>query len=127
MLARAWNCASLRWKKGNGSRGRKADYQHELGAEIGTVGLHATYAYQSSYRNLDAFDPDIVIKGYGLLNLSATWNGIGGTPIDATIYANNVTGKLYRIAAGNYYYSLGYTTNVFGEPRIFGINLSYHF
>ena len=105
----------------------KADYQHELGAEIGTVGLHATYAYQSSYRNLDAFDPDIVIKGYGLLNLSATWNGIGGTPIDATIYANNVTGKLYRIAAGNYYYSLGYTTNVFGEPRIFGINLSYHF
>lgn len=104
-----------------------ANYDRDLGGNIGTLGLSATYAHQSSYRNLDAFDPDIEIEGYGLLSLGASWNGILGSRFDASLYATNVTDKLYRIGGGNYYYTLGFTTSIYGEPRMVGFNLTYGF
>lgn len=103
-----------------------AGYDADLG-QMGTLRLNANYAYQSSYRNLDAFDPDIVIAGYGLLNLGATWERVGGGPFDVTVYATNATNKLYRIGGGNYYNTLGFTTDVYGEPRMVGINVKYSF
>ena len=104
-----------------------ANYDRDLGGNIGTLGLSATYAYQSSYRNLDAFDPDVEIAGYGLLSLGASWNGILGGHCDVSLYASNVTDKVYRIGGGNYYYTLGFTTSVYGEPRMVGVNLTYRF
>lgn len=103
-----------------------AGYNRDLG-DAGEVGLQATYAYQSSYRNLDAFDPDIVVKGYGLLSLSAGWKNIMSSDFDLDVYATNVTNKLYRIGGGNYFYSLGFTTSIYGEPRMVGARLTYHF
>ncbi len=103
-----------------------AGYTRDLG-EAGTIDLQANYAYQSSFRNLDAFDPDIVVKGYGLLSLNAGWNNIFGSNFDVGVYATNVTNKLYRIGGGNYYYSLGFTTSIYGEPRMVGARLTYRF
>lgn len=103
-----------------------AAYTHDLG-DNGKVDLGATYAYQSSYRNLDAYDPDIVIKGYGLLSLNAGWSNIMGSNFDLNLFATNVTNKLYRIGGGNYYYSLGFTTSVYGEPRMVGAKVTYRF
>lgn len=103
-----------------------AGYNKDLG-EAGTIDLGATYAYQSSFRNLDAFDPDIVIKGYGLLSLTAGWKNIMSSNLDLDVYATNVTNKLYRVGGGNYYYSLGFTTSMYGEPRMVGARLTYHF
>ena len=103
-----------------------AGYSHDLG-DGGKIDLGATYAYQSSYRNLDAYDPDIVIKGYGLLSLNAGWSNIMGSNFDLNLFATNVTNKLYRIGGGNYYYSLGFTTSVYGEPRMVGAKVTYRF
>jgi len=104
-----------------------AEYARSLGAENGDLRLGVNYTYQTSYRNLDVLDPDVRVPAYGLLNLSAGWERIMGTPIDLELYARNVTNKLYVIGMGNYYYSLGFTTNVYGEPRMFGGSLTYHF
>lgn len=103
-----------------------AGYNKDLG-NAGTIELGATWSYQSSYRNLDAFDPDIVVKGYSLLSLNAGWNGIMGSDFDLSLYATNVTNKLYRVGGGNYYNSLGFTTSIYGEPRMVGARLTYHF
>lgn len=103
-----------------------ANYDRDMG-EAGELGLNATYSIQSSYRNLDAFDPDIVIKGYSLLSLSAGWKNIYGSNIDLDIFATNVLNKLYRIGGGNYYYSIGFSTSMYGEPRMVGAKLTYHF
>lgn len=103
-----------------------AGYTSNLG-DVGSLDLQATYAYQSSYRNLDAFDPDIVVKGYGLLSLSAGLNNIAQSGFDLSVFATNVTNKLYRVGGGNYYYSLGFTTSIYGEPRMVGARLTYHF
>ena len=97
------------------------------GYQFSVVRLGVNYTYQTSYRNLDVLDPDVRVPAYGLLNLSAGWERIMGTPIDLELYARNVTNKLYVIGMGNYYYSLGFTTNVYGEPRMFGGSLTYHF
>ena len=104
-----------------------AEYEHSLGTEKGDLRIGATYTYQSSYRNLDVLDPDVEVPAYGLLNFSAGWERVMGTPIDLELFARNVTNKLYVIGMGNYYYSLGFTTNVYGEPRMFGGSLTYHF
>lgn len=103
-----------------------AGYTSDLG-NAGSLDMQATYAYQSSFRNLDAFDPDIVVKGYGLLSLSAGINNIAQSGFDLSVFATNVTNKLYRVGGGNYYYSLGFTTSIYGEPRMVGARLTYHF
>ena len=62
-----------------------------------------------------------------MLSLGASWNGILGGHCDVSLYASNVTDKVYRIGGGNYYYTLGFTTSVYGEPRMVGVNLTYRF
>ena len=104
-----------------------ANYKHELNANKGSLRIGANYIYQSSYRNLDVLDPDVSVPGYGLLNLTAGWENIMGSPVGLELFARNVTDKLYVIGKGDYYYSLGFTTNVYGEPRMFGGSLTYHF
>ena len=103
-----------------------AAYDRDLG-NVGKLALRATYAYQGSYRNLDAFDPDIVIGSYDLLNLSVGLRNVASVPLDLTLFANNVANRTYRIGGGNYYYTLGYTTAVYGEPRTIGVRATYHF
>ena len=68
-----------------------------------------------------------MIKGYGLLSLNAGWSNIMGSNFDLNLFATNVTNKLYRIGGGNYYYSLGFTTSVYGEPRMVGAKVTYRF
>jgi len=104
-----------------------ADQELPLGDDRGTLRFGANYTWQSSYRNLDVLDSDVRVPSYGLLNLTAGWKNVMGSNIDAELYARNMTDKLYIIGKGNYYYSLGFTTNVYGEPRMFGGSLTYHF
>ena len=104
-----------------------ADYDTDLGANRGSLKLGATYTYQSSYRNLDVFDPDVRVPGYGLLNLNAGWYGVMGSAFDLSTFVTNLTNKTYIVGKGDYYYSLGFTTNVYGEPRMYGASLTYHF
>ena len=103
------------------------DYEVPLGDDRGSAQFGVSYTYQSSYRNLDVLDPDVRIPSYGLLNLSAGWKEVMGSRFDVELYARNVTNKLYIIGKGNYYYSLGFTTNVYGEPCMLGGTLTYHF
>jgi len=104
-----------------------AEYETRLRNERGTLRVGATYAYQSSYRNLDVLDPDVDVPAYGLLNLHAGWDAMLGTGLDLNLFATNLTNKLFIIGKGDYYYSLGFTTNVYGEPRMYGANLTYRF
>jgi len=68
-----------------------------------------------------------VIGSYDLLNLSVGLRNVASVPLDLTLFANNVANKTYRIGGGNYYYTLGYTTAVYGEPRTIGVRATYHF
>jgi iron complex outermembrane receptor protein len=62
-----------------------------------------------------------------LLNLAADWNGLGGSPLDVSLFASNVTDRVYRVGVQALYNSLGYSVQRFGEPRMYGIRLRYRF
>jgi len=104
-----------------------AGYEHDLDMNRGSLTATASYTYQSRYKNLDVFDPDVNVPSYGLTNVSLGWNKVMGSPIDLSAFITNVTNKTYIIAKGNWFYSLGFTTNLYGEPRMYGASLTYHF
>jgi len=103
------------------------EYRTDLGADNGTFRVGAVYSWQSSYLNLDAIDPDVVIPQYGLLNMNAGIDSVLGSRFDLSVFASNLTKKKYVIGAGNYYNALGFTTLLYGEPRTYGLSLTYHF
>lgn len=71
-----------------------------------------------------AFEP-----AYETFNLRLDWNRIGGSPIDASVFVTNLTNKLYRLGSLEVYNisPFGFTTDVYGDPRMWGIQMRYHF
>ena len=67
------------------------------------------------------------VPGWGVTNLRLDWNGIGGSPVDAALYVNNLENKLYPVVASDQRGSLLYATVQYGEPRLVGAMLRYRF
>src|SRR3546814_11650696 len=72
-----------------------------LDESIGEVVLSGDYYLQSSIwlddsalQSANSFGKQ---KGYGELNLRADWNGIGGSPIDLSVFVRNVTTNLHPV------------------------------
>ncbi len=107
-----------------------ARYATELGGQIGSIVASANYSYTSQqYTSPTAppsQEPYAFIPSYGLLNLSLSWKNFLGSSMDATLYATNVTNRLYVVSARASYGS-GYATAVYGEPRMYGLQLRYRF
>jgi iron complex outermembrane receptor protein len=113
-----------------------ASYTLPLGANVGRITLGAifvhtdeqvtTYAYQNP-PILAAFGGDLgVLDSRDLLNLNLNWDSIANLPIDASIFATNVTQEQY------YPFVPGLATSgseygVIGEPRMYGLRLRYRF
>lgn len=97
-------------------------------ATWGTLKLYANYSHVSSLNvAADATEPGGTLEPYGLLNLSASWQNIGGSPFDAMLFMTNATDELYRVSNGNLYQSLTVESTMYGEPRMYGLRLRYRF
>jgi iron complex outermembrane receptor protein len=105
-------------------------YTLPLDQSIGRVTLGATYTHADrqitnySFRNTAG-----QLSGYSLLqprdlvDLNLTWKGVAGSPVDLSVFANNVTQRHY------YTYILdvgqGFQSAQLGLPRMFGMRLRY--
>jgi len=68
------------------------------------------------------------LPSLGLLNLNVGWDSIGGSPVDLSLFATNVTKeKYYSYAAGLGSPEVGFETASVGEPRMYGMRLKVHF
>lgn len=98
---------------------------------LGDVSLYVSYAHVSKQATSPLsnaeLEPGSVLEGYGLLNASLSWNGIGGSSVDASVFANNITNKLYRVSNSNTFNDLLAWTALYGEPRMYGVKLRYRF
>jgi iron complex outermembrane receptor protein len=65
--------------------------------------------------------------GYTLVNLRAELNNIGGSNVGVAIYGRNVLDESYIQGGSIFYTSLGIDTAVYGDPRTYGIELTYDF
>ncbi len=103
-------------------------YHLPVAADVGDVALQANWNWQAASGDYSETNGMGVTKSFGLLNLSANWTKVYGKPFDLQFYASNVTNKEYLTQASpSWMPGLGYTTQVFGEPRMYGVRLKYHF
>jgi iron complex outermembrane receptor protein len=62
-----------------------------------------------------------------LLNLNANWDDVLGSPIDLLAFVTNVTNELIVVTNGGEYQSLGYESQQYAAPRMWGLRVRYKF
>ena len=94
---------------------------------ITTVGVGINWAWQSSQRVAVDPQPFDVIPSYGLLNVRAELNNVGGAPIDLALFGTNVLDEEYRVTANTGYNTSGFNSAIFGERAQYGISARIRF
>ncbi|RYD89289.1 MAG: TonB-dependent receptor, partial [Sphingobacteriales bacterium] len=94
---------------------------------LGQPYIFASYAYNSSFRWNDLDLPGNTVVGYGLIDMSAGWDDIGGSRLSATAFVTNLSNKLYRQISSVQYASVGISSAIYSEPRMYGLRLRYAF
>ncbi|MFC3174026.1 TonB-dependent receptor [Novosphingobium bradum] len=104
-----------------------ASYRLPIDEAAGNLSVSATYTWTDHYIYDRNAGPLGIVPSFGLLNLNATWKGIAGSPIDAAVFATNVTGKKYFNTVFDSRTSAGFVSQQYGEPRFYGIRIKYNF
>jgi iron complex outermembrane receptor protein len=104
-----------------------ANYTLPLAASLGELILGASYSCQSKFFDAPAVQPLDYIAGYGLMNARLDWNDILRSSIDASLFVTNATDRLYRIGESSNYHTDGRIASLYGEPRMYGVQLRYRF
>ncbi len=105
-------------------------YTLPVNESLGAITFYLHYSYEGAQHTEALFgsqQPFELLKSYSLVNMSLTWQRIFGKPVDVSFYVTNVTGALYRTTNTDTWESLGVASTLYGEPRMFGIRLRYHF
>jgi iron complex outermembrane receptor protein len=96
----------------------------------GHLSLTTSYSHTSSILITDAAVPPgsaYVAPGYGLLSARLDYEHIAGTGAHAALFATNLLDQDYVLAGTPFYTNLGFTSYVYGEPRMFGVEIGYSF
>ncbi|HEY0959584.1 MAG TPA: TonB-dependent receptor [Novosphingobium sp.] len=108
-----------------------ATYTLPIPEELGRLSIGAVYSYTSKQEgdtSLTGFAAQFGQLGpRNLLNLNLDWKGVGGSPVDLSVFATNITNDLYRTTPGTGYQSFGYVDTQYGPPRMYGVRLRYNF
>jgi iron complex outermembrane recepter protein len=102
-------------------------YRHPIDA--GELVANASYSYISSvaFQDINLGEPGNVGGGYGLLDLRLGLENIGDRRIDLSVYAKNVTNKVYELNASDDTAQFGFVSYQYGDPRTFGVEVRYSF
>lgn len=94
----------------------------------GAIWLGADLSYQDRvFAGFTTVDPGSYMPSYGLLGIRADWTRVRGSSFDASLFATNVTNKVYRITNEDLYSTIGTATTGYGPPRMFGASIRYRF
>jgi iron complex outermembrane recepter protein len=72
-------------------------------------------------------DPFNRQSGYSLWNAQLLAKDLMGSKVTATVFVKNLTDKVYYQNLTTALSSFGYATAVYGDPRMWGVTLRYHF
>ncbi|HEY3656679.1 MAG TPA: TonB-dependent receptor [Steroidobacteraceae bacterium] len=104
--------------------GVNARYHLPVTGQIGEMSVRANWNWQDDSLAVPSGTP---INAFGLLNLSAEWNGMLGSAFDSSLFASNVLDKVYSVGGFDELGALGFSIQRFGEPRMYGIRIRYRF
>lgn len=98
-----------------------------ISEDVGELNLIANYTWRSKIF-LDDFELQGLQPAYSLVNLRAELNNIGGSRVSVAGFVNNALNETYRIGVlGLIAEGLGFQNSVFGEPRMYGVEVGYKF
>ncbi|WP_174275291.1 TonB-dependent receptor, partial [Sphingomonas bacterium] len=104
------------------------NYALPLDPGLGQIVFGATYSYSSSRLAVSQTASSFArMKSFDTLNLNLNWNHIGGSKIDASIFATNVTDKKYQTQVAGVYNGTGVEFARYGEQRVIGGKLRFNF
>jgi iron complex outermembrane receptor protein len=107
-----------------------AAYTLPLPPSVGSITAVANYAYTGAQyettTQLPAYEPGSYFPSFGILNLTLNWNNLLKSQFDIGFYMTNATDKTYRISNTGVFNSIGVASNLYGEPRMYGLQLRYH-
>ena len=67
------------------------------------------------------------IGAFFVADANIDWKGVGGYPVDANFFVTNLFDRTYVQGMFPGPQLIGMTSYVYGEPRMYGIQLTYHF
>ena len=106
--------------------GLNLTYRRELSGE-GTVYASGNFTYQSEV-DLDDFDGEFAHEdAYTLAKFRLGVDGLNGTGFGAAFFINNAFDELYRVGVLGLIREIGFLSSVYGEPRNYGVEVSYKF
>jgi iron complex outermembrane receptor protein len=105
-------------------------YQLPLAESVGGVDVSTTYSFvdrqYSSATSIPSEEPGAWLGSHGLLSANIGWSNIYGSAFDLQLFGSNLTDRLYRITNSNQWTFLFFQSSVYGEPRMVGLSLGYH-
>lgn len=112
--------------------GLNASYRLPIAPTQGEFTVRANWNWQSKSLSgiglvSDSTAPGAIAPAFGVLNLSADWNRIHDSSLDASLYVSNATDKVYGIGGLAFYNFLGVAVQRYGEPRMYGVRIRYNF
>lgn len=96
--------------------------------ELGKISATGSMNYRSKWFLQN--EPPVFlmpVPARAVFNVSLEWKEIAGSRLSARAFVNNVFDKLYAEAGLATLNSLGFGENFYGDPRTFGLRLTYKF
>ena len=98
-----------------------------ISENVGQLNLVGNLTWRSE-NYLDDFEVNGRQSAYALVNMRAELNDIGGSKASVAFFVNNLTNEVYRIGVlGLVAEGLGFSSSVYGEPRMYGVEVGYKF
>ena len=116
--------------------GGALNYERETG--VGTFNANVNATYRSDVQ-LDEFDVLGLQKGYALVNARLGLSNIRGTGLGVALWGKNLTDHYYKVGVISLMSNgpvlnglnpgggVGYGAGILGEPRTYGVEVSYKF
>lgn len=106
------------------------DYQRSLGP--GTLGLNVNYGWQDDVGTSVTDNGNFVVDAYGLLGAAVSWSeiSVGGMPgtLQFLVWGRNLLDEEFGLSGQTALEPLGADeTQIFGEPRTYGVTATYAF
>jgi iron complex outermembrane receptor protein len=105
-------------------------YQLPVSDDLGTMEQSVTYSFTDSQYSSSVDtpfnDPGAWIGPHGLLNAAFDWRSIYGSNFDLQLFGTNLTDRTYRIGNSNVWTTFFFQSSIYGEPRMYGLQLAYH-
>jgi iron complex outermembrane recepter protein len=96
--------------------------------ELPMSGVGGTLIFNADYYWSDELPfAQTVLPSYHTVNARVDWKMVGGRPVDLALYARNVFDEEYFSAGAVGVPFLGFTSAIYGPPRLIGAEVRYQF